>query len=78
MSDDELCLAWRRSYVTLSLARSTAFKLAAVSLRSSYLDEIERRDPRAFQVWLASGARAAGSPRRYLDEEPPRGTTDAP
>ena len=77
MTDDELCLAWRRSYVTVTQTGSTATKLAAVVLRAAYLDEIERRDPRAFHAWLASGARATGSPHCYLDEEPPRGRTDA-
>jgi hypothetical protein len=78
MSDDELCLAWRRSYISVMLAGSTANKLAAVALRAAYLDEIERRNPQAFQAWLASGASATGSPHCYLDEEPPpRGRTDA-
>jgi hypothetical protein len=77
MSDDELAVAWRRSHVTLAHARSTAFRLATVSLRAAYLDELERRDPQGFQWWLASGARAPGSPRRYLGDEPPRGKSDA-
>jgi hypothetical protein len=78
MTDDELCLAWRRSYITVTLAGSTAKKRAMVALRAAYLDEIERRDPQAFHAWLASGASASGSPHCYLDEEPPpRGRTDA-
>jgi hypothetical protein len=77
MSDEELCLAWRRSHVTVTVADPAGTKLATVSLRAAHLDEIERRDPDAFRAWLASGAVAAGSPHCFLDEEPPRGGSHA-
>lgn len=77
MTDGELCRAWRRSFATVARTGSTATKHAAVVQRATYLDEIERRDPRAFRLWLASGAWATGSPHCYLDEEPPCGRTDA-
>jgi hypothetical protein len=78
MTDDELCSAWRRSHIRVTLTGSAATKLATVALRAVYLDEIERRDPQAFRAWMASDAWATGSPHCYRREDPPpRGRTDA-
>jgi hypothetical protein len=67
LSDRELCLEWRRSFVTLQAARSAGHLLRVVTQRQIYLDEMERRSPTALAAWLSSGARAAGGPERFLD-----------
>lgn len=64
--DLELCLAWRRSFVTLRHASDARDRLGVVELRQRYLDELEQRHPFCFRRWLDSGARAAGDPSRYL------------
>jgi hypothetical protein len=66
MTDAELCLAWRRSFVTLRSTRSPARRAGVVSLRQEILDEMEFRHPVGLRVWLHSGARAAGGPDRFL------------
>lgn len=66
MSDAELCSAWCRSYTSLQRARSLEERSRLVALRQSYLDELEDRNVTALRAWLASGARAAGSPETYL------------
>jgi len=37
-----------------------------VEQRQLYLDEFERRNPTGLAEWLASGARAAGDPTRFI------------
>src|SRR4051794_19620287 len=59
MSDQELCRAFRRSCVLLDRADEPYEQLRLVVLREAYLNEMSRRDPAGFAVWLASGARAA-------------------
>jgi hypothetical protein len=66
LDDDDLCLAWRRSYVRLVSSHSVALRLAVVDARRDYLDELARRYPRQLDEWLRSGARAAGDPSAYL------------
>jgi hypothetical protein len=66
MTDHELCLAWRRSYVELERADSAESRAAIAGFRGRVLDELERRNPTGFEDWLASGARAAGDPARYV------------
>jgi hypothetical protein len=66
LSDDELCLAWRRSFLALQRARTNAALHDIVRLRQAYLDELARRHPTQLQAWLESGARAASGPDRYL------------
>lgn len=54
-SDDSLGLAWQASYARLQ--RSGGPGLLSISVeRGRYLDELERRDPAEFGVWLTSGA----------------------
>jgi hypothetical protein len=78
LSNAELCRAWRRSFVALESARTFAARCEVVAQRQVYLDEMDRRSPSAFQAWLASGARAAGGPDRYLSlEERHDGHSDA-
>jgi hypothetical protein len=66
LSDDALSLAWRASFPELQRATSPAQRLRIVTERQEYLDELERRNPRGLAAWLASGARAAGDPKPYV------------
>ncbi|MEU4607337.1 hypothetical protein AB0F43_30500 [Kribbella sp. NPDC023972] len=66
LSDDALSLAWRASFPALQRATSPAQRLRIVTERQEYLDELERRNPRGLAAWLASGARAAGDPKPYV------------
>lgn len=66
LSDEELCHAWCTSFAAVSTAAS-ARRLKVVSQeRRSYLDELERRHPRAVEAWLAGPATANGNPMPYL------------
>ena len=66
LSDEELCLAWRRSFNQLKRAMGTDRRQAMADVRRAYLDELERRHPDSFTVWLASNPRAAGNPARFF------------
>ena len=78
LSDDALCLAWRASFSALQSARSPAERLSVVDERRAYLDELENRNARGMAAWLASGARAAGDPSRFVhgDSVPGHDTID--
>ncbi|MFF0344642.1 hypothetical protein [Kribbella sp. NPDC004875] len=66
LSDEELCLAWRRSFTQLQRALAPDRRQAMVDVRRAYLDELERRHPDSFASWLASNPRAAGDPARFF------------
>jgi hypothetical protein len=66
LSDEELCLEWRRSFVLIEHLADPRLTDHIARRRSGYLDEIERRHPRQFAQWLAAGARAASDPARFL------------
>jgi hypothetical protein len=66
LSDDALCLAWRASFSALQRASSPAQQLRIVDERRVYLEELESRNARGVAAWLASGARAAGDPSRFV------------
>jgi hypothetical protein len=66
LSDNDLCLAWRTSYSALQRATSPSQRLRIVEDRRAYLDELERRNAHGMAAWLASGARAAGDPSRFV------------
>ncbi|MGW1344400.1 hypothetical protein ACWCOV_25400 [Kribbella sp. NPDC002412] len=66
LSDDALVLAWRSSFSALQRATSPAESAQIVEARHAYLDELERRNPPGVAAWLASGARAAGNPTRFV------------
>jgi len=72
LDDDELCLAWRRSFVMLNAAGSPGERLLLVEQRQRYLDELERRSPVGLASWLTSGARAPGNPLPHLRAHPRR------
>lgn len=65
MTFDELCRAWRASYPDLRQCVDLRRQAQSVEARQSYLDELERRDPVAFALWLRSGARAASDPSNF-------------
>ncbi|WP_427885466.1 hypothetical protein ACQHIV_24510 [Kribbella sp. GL6] len=67
---EELCLAWRRSFIELSSCRTDTQRLAVVNSREAVLAELELRDPHAFMEWLDSGPRAAGNPMPYFTHQP--------
>lgn len=67
LDDDQLCLAWRSSFVHLQAARSAGEFVRLVERRRELLDELSRRHHAGVSRWLASGARAASNPRRFLD-----------
>jgi hypothetical protein len=66
LSDDALCLAWRASFSALQRAHTPTERLRIVDERLAYLEELERRNPPGVAAWLASGARAAGDPSRFV------------
>jgi hypothetical protein len=71
-SEQELCQAWQRTYVQLQRHTDAAWTEHLAQTRCTYLDELQRRDPDGFAAWIASGARAASDPMRYLTTSPPR------
>jgi hypothetical protein len=73
LTDSDLCMAWRSSYVALDRATDASAKLRAVQIRELLLEELGRRDAPGLEAWFRSGARAAGGPDRYL-----RGATTRP
>jgi hypothetical protein len=75
MTDAELCHAWRSSFVALQRARGLHLRATLVQTRQLLLDEIDTRHPAGLQAWLASGARAASGPERFIH---PKGETGHP
>lgn len=65
LSTEQLCWAWRRSYVHLGSCASADGLARLAKLRRGYLDELQRRDPAAFDRWLPT-ARAASDPARFF------------
>ncbi|MFJ2755743.1 hypothetical protein ACIO3S_09105 [Nocardioides sp. NPDC087217] len=72
LTDSDLCMAWRSSYVALDRATDPSAKLRAVEIRELLLEELGRRDAPGLEAWFRSGARAAGGPDRYLRGATPR------
>lgn len=66
MNDTDLCRAWQTSFIALQRAPSLSHQLGVIEARQNYLDELERRNPQGLTAWLASGARAAGDPSRFV------------
>jgi hypothetical protein len=73
LSDEELCLAWRRSYIELQSCTTDQARLEVAARRRAYLDELERRKPDAFVEWLESGPRAAGDPAKFFNHRTDHG-----
>ncbi|NIK61696.1 hypothetical protein [Kribbella shirazensis] len=68
LTDEELCLAWRRSFTQLERTTSADRRQAMADVRRAYLDELERRHPESFATWIASNPRAAGNPARFFTD----------
>jgi hypothetical protein len=66
LTDAQLCTAWRVSFSALEKATTEQQRLRIVEERQDCLDELERRNPHGLVAWLASGARAAGDPTRFV------------
>ncbi|GAB2651755.1 hypothetical protein GCM10009743_29900 [Kribbella swartbergensis] len=66
MTNAELCMAWRRSFIDLLDASSPADVASVAAYREQLLDELEARSPGGFAEWMACGARAASDPSKYL------------
>jgi len=66
LTDEELCLAWRRSFKNLQSSVDSERRIVMADVRRAYLDELERRHPAEFAAWMASGPRAAGDPARFF------------
>lgn len=77
LSDAELCMTWRRSFVWLEAACVAPERVLVVQLRQELLDELQRRHPAGVSAWLASGARAAGNPLPFLERRPDPRRRDA-
>jgi hypothetical protein len=79
LDDAALCLAWRRSFLRLSAAKSIADSLSVVKQRQSVLDELHRRSPQGLVAWFNAGGRASGNPLPFLayhsDDDPWQGLT---
>jgi hypothetical protein len=71
LSDQALCLAWRRSFVALQVTTNATARAGVVLARQGYLDELTRRYPAEMAAWLTSGARAAGNPLPFISTETP-------
>jgi hypothetical protein len=69
LDDEELCRAWRQSYVRLRGPASTATRLAIVRRRQEYLDELQLRHGEAFARWLATTTCASSDPLPYIRRE---------
>jgi hypothetical protein len=61
----QLCTVWRVSYARLQRCTWPGERDHLAQLRRACLDELERRDPRAFARWVGT-ARAAGDPGRFF------------
>ncbi len=70
LATPELCLAWRRSYLTLVDVPAGPAAAQLIALRQSTLDQLEQRDGEGFRRWLDAGARGGGDPARYLAAGP--------
>lgn len=66
LDDPALCMAWRASFIALQQPLHFEIRVRVVKRRQEYLEELERRNPTGFAAWMASGARAAGDPSRYI------------
>ena len=65
-SDEELCWAWRHSFVRLLYATEAEAVARLAQRRGEYLDELERRHPARFAAWISSGPRSAGDPTPFF------------
>ncbi|MBO0879626.1 MAG: hypothetical protein J2P17_04500 [Mycobacterium sp.] len=66
----QLCLSWRKSQHLLDHRGSAHRKATLSRLRASYLDELERRDPEGFVLWVHDYLHATPcAPEDYIFSE---------
>lgn len=65
-----LCRMWSDSFVRLKLARTARQRAVAVALRTTLLDELERRDGQAFAAWMARAPLPSDEPRWAVGSGP--------
>lgn len=66
LSCEDLRRTWRTTYLPVKLAVDAASLDTLSALRRTCLDELERRDPTAFNAWLNSRPQASGTPETFL------------
>jgi hypothetical protein len=66
LSDDALRQCWEASWALLQRAKSLSEAVRIVDYRRACLDEIARRSPETFELWLEAGAPNADEPARQL------------
>ena len=75
LSDAELSRAWPASSAELGHAREAGDSVELgrlVVLRQAYLDELERRNPSEFPLWLTGSAHPASDPGELLHRTGPQ------
>jgi hypothetical protein len=66
LTTEQLCSAWRASFEAVSVSGDPERMAALSGLRRGYLDELERRDPGGFDLWMALHAHPGDDPRPHL------------
>lgn len=66
LNDQELIKAWRASSAALCWVGSDDNWLSLARRRQEYLNEIERRDPRGFNAWMATTPDMDDDPSGFL------------
>jgi hypothetical protein len=75
LTTEQLCSAWRASFEAVSVSGDPARMALLSQLRRDYLDELERRDPDGFDLWMALYAHPGDDPRPHLSLEGGSGPT---
>jgi hypothetical protein len=66
LSDDALRQCWEASFALLQRAQTLSEATRIVTYRESCLDEIARRSPESFRLWIEAGAPNVDEPARRL------------
>jgi hypothetical protein len=66
LSDDGLRRCWEASWTLLQNAKTLQEAERIIRYRKACLDEIARRNPESFQLWIQAGAPSADEPARRL------------
>ena len=69
LTTEQLCSAWQASFEAVSGSGDAERMTALSGLRRDYLDELERRDPGGFDLWMALHAHPGDDPRPHLSLE---------
>ncbi len=77
LSDDQLCMCWRSSFVALQHTVLPGERLYLVETRAAVLEELAHRNPQEFPGWLYS-THAASTPARSFTTTPQGSPTNSP